>query len=146
MTRRRRLLVAGAAVVAVVAVVAAVLLSRSAHRTTPDCDTVHTLIEDNNQFRDQMKASATKDKSDPASADQYRQWAGRMKDYADTISDPRLAGNAQTAASLAGRLADLVPKYRAKPDDPATARDYAGIGIEFGNAISRLEYGCLPAG
>ena len=146
MPRRRTLLVVLAALLAVAAVLTAVLLYRSAHRTTPDCDTVHALIEDNNRFRDQMKESAAKDKSDPASADQYRQWAGRMKDYADTISDPRLAGNAQTAASLAGRLADLVPKYRAKPDDPATARDYAGIGIEFGNAISRLEYGCLPAG
>jgi len=143
MTRRRELLVAGAAVVAVAAVLTAVLLSRSSHRTTPDCDTVHALIEDNSQFRDQMKESAVKDKSDPASADQYRQWAGRLKDYAGKISDPGLAGNAQTAATLAGRLADLVPKYRAKPDDPATARDYAGIGIEFGNAISRLDYACL---
>jgi hypothetical protein len=142
MTRRRKLLVA-AAVLAVAAVVAAVLLSRSSQRTTSDCDTAHALIADNSRFRDQMKESATKDKSDPASAEQYREWAGRMKDYADKISDPGIAGYAQTAATLAGRLADLVPKYRAKPDDPATARDYVGIGIEFGNAISRLDYACL---
>lgn len=145
MTGRRKLLVAGAAVLAVAAVVSAVLLSRSGHRTTSDCDTVHALIEDNNQFRDQMKESAAKDKSNPAGADQYRRWAVRMKDHAGKISDPGLAGNADTAATLAGRLADLVPKYRAKPDDPATARDYAGIGIEFGNAISRLDYACLNA-
>ena len=134
---------AGAAMAAVIAVVAAMLLYRSTHRVSSDCDTVHALIEDNNRFRDQMKESAAKDKSDPASADQYRRWAGRMKDYAGRIAEPGLSGNAQAAAASAARLADLVPKYRAKPDDPATARDYAGIGIEFGNAISRMEYACL---
>jgi hypothetical protein len=40
-------------------------------------------------------------------------------------------------------VADLVPKYRAKPDDKGLAREYAEIGIQFGNAINRLEYGCL---
>jgi len=142
MTRRRTLWTAGA-MLAVIAIVAGVLLYRSSHRTSPDCDTVHALIEDNGRFRDQMKASAGQKDSIPASVDEYRQWAGRMKDYADKISDPDLADRANIAADRAQRLADLVPRYRAKPDDPATARDYAGIGIEFGNAISRLEYACL---
>jgi len=69
-----------------------------------------------------------------------------VRDYAAQISDPELAGKASTAADLAGRLADLVPRYRAKPDDAAAARDYAGLGIEYGNAINRLEYACLPVG
>ncbi len=145
MTRRRTLLVAGA-VLAVVAIVAAVLLYRSSHRASTDCDTVHALIEDNNRFRDQMKASAGQKGAEPASADEYRHWADRMKDYAGKISEPDLADQAKIAADRAGRLADLVPRYRAKPADPATARDYAGIGIEFGNAISRMEYACLNQG
>ena len=120
MPRRRQLLAIAAAVVVVVAVAAGVMLYRSSHRTSPDCDTVQALIEDNNRFRDEMKASAGQKDSIPASADEYRRWAGR--------------------------IADLVPKYRAKPDDPATAREYAGIGIEFGNAISRMEYACLNPG
>ena len=145
MTRRRTLLAALAAVLAVVAVVVGVLLYRSSHRPKTDCDTVHALIQDNKHFRDQMKASAGQKDSDPASAEEYHRWAQRMKDYADTISDPDLADQAKIAADRARRLADLVPRYRAKPDDPATARDYAGIGIEFGNAISRMEYACLGA-
>ena len=143
MTGRRWLVVAVA--VAVVAV-AGLLLFRPSHRASSDCDTVHALIADNNRFRDEMKASAGQKDLDPASADEYRQWADRMQDYAGQISDPKLADQAKIAAQRAARLADLVPKYRAKPDDPATARTYADIGIEFGNAISRLEYACLDAG
>lgn len=145
MTRRRWFLLAAVAVL-VAAVVAGALVYRSSHRTSSDCDTVHALIADNKRFRDEMKASAGQKDTDPASADEYRQWAARLKDYAGKISDPDLADQAKIAADRAGRLADLVPRYRAKPDDPATARDYAGIGIEFGNAISRLEYACLDAG
>ena len=58
----------------------------------------------------------------------------------------RALGRRARVAELAGRLADLVPRYRAKPDDPAAAREYAGLGIEYGNAINRLEYACLRAG
>jgi|688.fasta_scaffold219632_2 hypothetical protein len=146
MTRRRKLLAAAGAALVVVAAVVGILLSRSSHRTSPDCDTVRALIEDNSQFRDRMRASAGQKDSDPASAEEYRQWAERMTGYADKISQPDLADRAKIAADRAHRLADLVPRYRAKPDDPATARDYAGIGIEFGNAISRMEYACLDAG
>ena len=145
MTRRRWIVVA-LAVVALVAVIVAALLYRSSHRTSSDCDTVHSLIADNNHFRDQMKASAGQKDPIPASADEYRQWAARMKGYAETITGPDLADQAGIAADRANRIADLVPRYRAKPDDPATARDYAGIGIEFGNAISRMEYACLQGG
>lgn len=143
MTRRRRLLVISAAVVAVAAVVGGALLYRSSHRGPSDCDTVHALIGDNNRFREQVKADAGQKDSAPSSADEYRQWAARMGDYAGRISQPDLADQAKIAAERAGRIADLVPRYRAKPDDPATAREYAGIGIEFGNAISRMEYACV---
>lgn len=143
MTRRRRILVIAAAVVTLAAVVGGVLLFRSSDRNSSDCDTVQEMIADNNRFRDQMKASAGQKDSAPASADEYHRWAQRMKDYAGKISEPDLAGYAEIAAERATRLADLVPRYRAKPDDPATARDYAVIGIEFGNAISRMEYACL---
>lgn len=119
---------------------------RASHRTPPGCDTVHALIAYNTQFTEQMKSTADTDKASTVTPDQYRQWAQRVKDYAGQISDPALAGTADTAAVLAGRLADLVPRYRANPDDAAAARDYAGIGIEYGNAISRLDYSCLPVG
>jgi hypothetical protein len=142
MTRRRWLFVAGAAV-AVVGAVAALLLYRSSYHAKPGCDTVHAMLEDNAAFGKQAKDSAAANNPDLATADQYRQWAARMKDYAGKIPDPGLSGYANTAADLAGRLADLVPKYRAKPDDKGLAREYAEIGIQFGNAINRLEYGCL---
>ena len=145
MTRRRILLV-GAVIVALVAAVAAVLLYRPADRTPSGCDTVHALISYNAEFAGQMKSSADSDNASAVTPDQYREWAARVKDYAGQISDPDLSGKAGTAADLAGRLADLVPRYRAKPDDDATARDYAGLGIEYGNAINRLEHACLPAG
>lgn len=144
MTKRRGVLVAAAVVVAVIAVIIAVVLSRSAHRAPAGCDTVHAMLDDNSRFRDQAKESAAQKNPDLASDQQYRDWAVRMKDYATAISDPELAGKAQAAADTAGRIADLVPRYRAKPDDKAIANDYINIGIEFGNAINRLEYACLP--
>lgn len=146
MNRRRALLLAGAAAAAAIVALIAVLLFRSSHRGSPDCDTVQAMITDNNRFRDAMKASAGQKDSAPASADEYRRWAAQMEDYADKIADPDLSDNAKIAADRAARIADLVPKYRAKPDDPATAREYAEIGIEFGNAISRMEYTCLNVG
>mgnify|MGYP006378225627 FL=1 len=145
MTRRRTLLV-GVGIVALLGAVAAVLLYRPADRAPSGCDTVRALISYNEQFAGQMKSSADSDNAVAVTPDQYREWAARVKDYAGQISNPDLSGKAGTAADLAGRLADLVPRYRAKPDDAATARDYAGLGIEYGNAINRLEYSCLPSG
>ena len=143
---RRRALVVGGVVVALVAAVVAMSWYRSAHRSPSDCDNVHALIAYNTEFTEQMKSSAASDKANAVTPDQYRQWAARVKDYSGRIADPELSGKASTAADLAGRLADLVPRYRAKPDDAAAARDYAGLGIEYGNAISRLDYSCLPVG
>ena len=145
MTRRRAVLVGGV-VVAVLAAVVALWSYRAAHRAPSGCDTVHAMITYNADFTEQMKASTGPDKAGSVTPDQYRDWAARVKDYAGQISNPELSGKANTAAELAGRLADLVPRYRAKPDDPAAARDYAGLGIEYGNAINRLEYACLRAG
>jgi hypothetical protein len=145
MTRRRAVLVGGV----VAAVIAACLggwFYQSSHRSVSDCDTVHALLAYNSQFADQMKASTAPDKARAVTPEQYREWASTVKDYAGQISEPELAGKAQTAADLAGRLADLVPRYRAKPDDPAAAREYADLGIQYGNAISRLDYACLPTG
>jgi uncharacterized protein YecE (DUF72 family) len=143
MTRRRALLVGGV-VVAVIAALAGVWAYRSSHRAPAGCDTVHALIAYNRQFGDKMKSSAGADKAGTVTPQEYRDWAAQVKDYAAGIADPDLSGNAHTAADVAARLADLVPRYRAKPDDPATAREYAGLGIEFGNAINRLEFSCLP--
>jgi hypothetical protein len=145
MTRRRALLVGGG-ILAVVAAVVAVLVYRSSPRSPSGCDTVHALIAYNTRFTEQMKSSADTDRASAVTPDQYREWAARVKDYAGQISDPALSGKAGTAADLAGRLADLVPRYRAKPDDAPVTREYAGLGIEYGNAISRLEYACLPVG
>lgn len=147
----RRGILIGALIAAVVAVVAGIVVYRSSHRAPTDCDTVHAMLEYNSQFKDQTKASAATGGTDPVSEQQYREWADRLRDYASRVtasgpSDRGLSGNATTAADLAGRLADLVPKYRANPDDKAVTREYAGIGIEFGNAINRLEYACLDAG
>jgi glucose/arabinose dehydrogenase len=62
------------------------------------------------------------------------------------VIEPPPAIDGVTAAELAGKTADLVPRYRAKPEDAAIAREYAGIGIEYGNAITRLEYACQDNG
>lgn len=143
---RRRALVAGGVVVALLAVLAGVWDYRSSHRAPVGCDTVHSLISYNNEFSAKMRDSTAADKAGAVTPQQYRDWATKVRDYAASISNPDLAGNANTAADIAGRIADLVPRYRAKPDDPAAAREYAGLGIEFGNAINRLEYSCLPVG
>ncbi len=145
MTRRRAVLVGGLVVVLAVAAVG-IWMYRSSHRAPAGCDTVQALIEYNAEFATRMKSSADPDKASAVTPDQYREWADRVRDYAGRISEPELSGKANTAADLAGRLADLVPRYRANPDDPAAARDYAGLGIEYGNAINRLEYACLPVG
>ena len=46
----------------------------------------------------------------------HRMGRTRVRDYAGRISEPGCR-KANTAADLAGRLADLVPRYRANPDD-----------------------------
>lgn len=145
MTRRRAVLVSGLVVMLIAAAVA-MWMYRSSHRAPAGCDTVHALIAYNTEFAAQMKSAADSDKASSVTPDQYIEWAERVRDYAGRISEPELSGKANTAADLAGRLADLVPRYRANPDDPATSREYAGLGIEYGNAISRLEYACLPVG
>jgi hypothetical protein len=136
----------GGVVIALLVAAVAAWSYRAAHRAPSGCDTVHELIAYNAKFTEQMKSSADPDKAPAVTPDQYREWAARVKDHAGRISNPELSGKATTAAELAGRLADLVPRYRAKPDDPAVARDYAGLGIEYGNAMNRLEYACLPVG
>ena len=108
-----------------------------------DCDTVRDLIAYNNQFSEQTKTSAQTSNPDLATTEQYLQWAAKIKDYSTQLGDPALAARAQTAAELAAKTAGLVPRYRAKPDDDAIAREYAGIGIQYGNAIKKLEYACL---
>lgn len=111
-----------------------------------DCDTVRDLVAYNSQFSEQTKTSAKTNNPDLSTTEQYRQWASTIKDYASKLDDPTLAARAQTAAELAAKTADLVPRYRAKPDDAAIAREYAGIGIEYGNAIKKLEYACRESG
>ena len=126
----------------VVLVVAVLAWQQRSDGVSSDCDTVRELVAYNAGFSEQTKASAQTNNPDLSTAEQYRQWAARIKDYAAELADPALAARAGTAAELAGKTADLVPRYRAKPEDAAIAREYAGIGIEYGNAIKRLEYAC----
>ena len=141
---RRRFALAGAA--AAVAVAAVVLVVWHWRSSTPsDCDTVRALVGYNREFTEQTKTSARTNNPDLSTIEQYRQWAARVKDYAGQLSDPDLAARAESAADLAAKTADLVPRYRANPDDVAVSRQYANIGIEFGNAITSLNYAC-PGG
>lgn len=138
---RKKLILGGiAAVVAVVAALFAVGHLRS--RAPSDCDTVRDLLAYNRQFTEQTKTSARTNDPELSTTDQYRGWAAQLKDYAAQVHDPALSGRANTAADLARQTADLVPKYRAKPDDVEVSRQYARIGIEFGNAITNLDYAC----
>ena len=114
--------------------------------TPADCGTVRELIDYNARFSEQTKTSAQTDNAELSTVEQYRQWAAAIGDYADRLADPALAARAKTAAGLAAKTAELVPRYRAEPEDAAIAREYAGIGIEYGNAIQKLEYACLQAG
>lgn len=144
-SRRRKLLLGGvlAVIVVVVGVFAAVKL-----RSGPpsDCDTVRELLDYNRQFTEQTKTSARTNNPELSTTGQYRDWAAGLKDYASQIHEPGLSARANTAADLAAQTADLVPKYRANPDDVEVSRQYARIGIEFGNAITGLDYACPGAG
>ena len=130
----------------VVLVVAMLAWQQRSDGAPSDCDTVRELVAYNAGFREQTKTSAQTNNPDLSTTDQYRQWASTIKDYAARLGDPALAARAATAAELAGKTADLVPRYRAKPVDAAIAREYAGIGIEYGNAIQKLEYACQEKG
>ena len=132
-----------AAAVAVLAVVLAVWHSRSS--APSDCDTVRALVGYNREFTEQTKTSAKTNNPELSTVEQYRQWAARMREYADQLGDPDLTARAQSAAGFAAKTADLVPRYRATPDDVEVSRQYANIGIEFGNAITALDYAC-PGG
>jgi len=142
---RRKLLLAALAATAVL-VLGLLAWQFRGTRAPSDCDTVRDLTAYNAQFSEQTKTSAKTNDPDLSTMEQYRQWASTIEDYASKLSDPALAARAQTAAELAARTADLVPRYRAKPDDAAIAREYAGIGIEYGNAIQKLEYACRESG
>jgi hypothetical protein len=140
-TRRRKLLLGGIAAVVLVAA-AAFLAAQLRGPAASDCDTIRAMLADNQQFTDQTKESAKTNNPDLSTVQQYRDWAVRMKTYAAEVSDPALSAMATTAARLAAGTAEIVPKYRAKPEDPDIARQYARTGIEYGSAITKLEYAC----
>ena len=144
-SRRPNVLLAALAV-AVVVVVALVVAGNLRSRPASDCDTVRDMLADNRQFTEQTKTSAQADNPELATADQYRDWAARLADYAARVRDPGLSARSKTAADLAGQTADLVPKYRTRPDDVEVRRQYARIGIEFANAVTGLEYACPDPG
>lgn len=144
MHTRRTLLMIAVAVVVVLGASGAWVYWRSDHGRA-DCNTAHDLIAYNTGFSQQMRSSTGPDEAATVTTDQYRQWSTQVKDYADRISNPELSGYAHTAAELANRISDLVPRYRAKPDDADVAREYAGLAIEYANAITRLENACLTA-
>lgn len=131
-----------------IAVVAAGLLLAGQLRSPApaDCDVVRDLLGYNRQFTEQTKTSAQTNNPELSTLEDYREWAVRLKDYASQVHDPALSAKATSAAELAARTADLVPRYRAKPDDAGVARDYARIGIEYGNAITMLDYACPARG
>jgi hypothetical protein len=138
--RRRLLLGAVAGVIAVV--VASLVAGQLRDRPPSDCDIVRDLLAYNRQFTEQTKTSAETGNPELSTIEQYRGWAARLKDDAARIQDPALSARAESAATLAAATTDLVPKYRAKPDDAEIRRQYARIGIEFGNAITSLDYSC----
>ncbi|MCW1958166.1 MAG: hypothetical protein KIH64_006395 [Mycobacterium sp.] len=139
--RHRKLVLAGFATV--IAVVAALVVAGHLRTRQPsDCDTVRDLLTYNQQFTEQTKTSAQTNNPELSTVEQYRDWAARLKDYSAQIHDPALSARARSAADLAARTADLVPRYRANPDDVEVGRQYARTGIEFGNAITNLDYAC----
>jgi len=138
---RRTLLLGGIAVV--IAVAAALLVAWQLRSRPPsDCDIVRDLLAYNRQFTEQTKASAQTNNPELSTMEQYRGWATRLRDDAARIHDPALSARATSAAALAAQTTELVPKYRAKPDDVEISRQYARIGIEFANAITSLDYSC----
>ena len=138
---RRQLLLGGIA--AVIAVVVALSVAGQLRSRPPsDCDIVRDLLAYNRQFTEQTKASAQTNNPELSTMEQYRGWAARLGDDAARIHDPALSARATSAAALAAQTTELVPKYRAKPDDAEISRQYARIGIEFANAITSLDYSC----
>jgi hypothetical protein len=138
---KRRTLVLGV-IAGVVALVVGLLVWHAGTKAPTDCDTVRDLVAYNREFTEQTKTSARTNNPDLSTAGQYGDWAAKIKDYAGRVKDPGLAGSARSAADLAAKTAALVPQYRAKPDDAEIRRQYANIGIEFGNAITTLNYAC----
>lgn len=127
-----------------VALVVGLLFWHARTKAPTACDTVRDLVAYNREFTEQTKASAKTNNPELSTADQYRDWAAKIKDYADRVTEPGLAGSARSAADLAAKTAALVPTYRANPDDAEVSRQYANIGIEFANAITTLNYACPP--
>ncbi len=139
---RRKLLLGVIAAVIALVVVLLVFGGHLRSRPPSDCDIVRDMLAYNREFTEQTKTSAQTNDPELSTIEQYRGWAGRLKDDAGRIHDPALSARAGSAAALAAATTDLVPKYRAKPDDAEISRQYARIGIEFGNAITRLDYSC----
>jgi hypothetical protein len=140
-SRRRTLLLGGSAAVVTV-VVALFVVGHLRSRPPSDCDIVRDMLAYNRQFTEQTKTSAQTDNPELSTIQQYRDWAARLKGDAAQIGDPALSARADSAAALAAQITDLVPKYRAKPDDAEISRQYARMGIEFANAITGLDYAC----
>lgn len=141
-----RFLLLGGIAALIAVVVGIVVAGHLRARKPSDCDVVRALIGYNGEFTEQTKESAKANNPDLATETQYRDWAEQIKAYAAQISDPALSKKADTAAEFAAQTADLVPKYRAKPDDAGVAGQYARIGIEYANAITMLDYSCSPNG
>jgi len=79
----------------------------------------------------------------------YAEWARQLRDYADQITDPRLAGHADRLADLAEQTAGLAPRAQAEmsatpqPTDlPSSAREYSRIAKEFDDNLVALDGAC----
>lgn len=139
--------VAGIGSVAVIAM--SVAGCPSSNHPTPDCATVRSMIDYNNEFNEDVLERSGEQVE--TSIDDYTAWASQLEKLASQIEDDAaLAERADKLAELAGQTSDLIPRYRAEssamspldPSPPASVTEYSRIGQEFQDNLVALDQAC----
>jgi hypothetical protein len=144
----RRWWLGGFAVAATAAVVVVAFVWVLPTRSASDCTTVRELVDYNRAHNEKVTAQSDPNVPTETSLSDYEVWAAKMRDYADKISDPRLAPHAQKVADLAGQTVTIVQQAR---DDSAQAptsgppswvQKYAKTNVQYRNELTALEKAC----
>ncbi len=142
---RRKLLIEGGLVVAVVVTVCIVLVIS---KRPSDCDSVRSMIAQNNQFHEHVK-SATSTGAEP-DISEYRYWASQLGHVAGQVQDPALGERASTLAKLAEEAVGVVETFLvdagSAPNEASAApqhvQDYSRIGQQFITNLATLDESC----
>jgi hypothetical protein len=119
------------------------------HRSQQPCSQVRAMIDYNKSQRDALANAFKPEQRTQASLAEYQNWADRLKAYAATITDPRLAPQARRLGDEAQQFVSLNAQIRSDtsvPADPAApppwTETYIDLNRRFSSDLAALDQAC----